>query len=69
MSSDDIILIVNHGGFFEGYWVMGDFNYKIKELRKQTLKFKVKAIEEAILKAQEYNTEYGYRFVNLKLSS
>jgi len=67
MSSDDIILIVKHRGFYEGYWVMGDWPTKIKDIRKVQSKFKVATIEEAIIKGQDLQTEYGIHFVNLKL--
>lgn len=68
MSSDDIILIVKRRNKFKGYWISAEFDYKIKDLLKLTPKFVVGTIEEAILKAQEEHTEYGYRFVNLELN-
>ena len=67
MSSDDIILIVRHSGFYEGYWVMGDVPKTVTVIRKLPLKFKVKTIEEAIIKGQAEHAEYGVYFVNLKL--
>ena len=68
MSSDDYIAIVKRYRKYEGYWLSASCEYPtIKSIRANKLQFKVETIEEAILKGQSYQTEYGIHFVNLKL--
>lgn len=67
MSSDDYIGIVKRRGFYYGFWLCASCAApKLKELDYKKPRFKVKTIEEAILKGQSEQTEYGISFLNIK---
>ena len=69
MSLDNIVAIVKgRDGKFRGYSCCASNEYrKISDYRKYGYKiFEVNSVEEAISKAQEAETEYGYLFVNLE---
>ena len=67
MSRDDWIAIVKRKDIFRGYALSGSREYNtIKSIIEQHNIFKTDSIVEAILLSQDYNAEYGYKFVNLK---
>lgn len=69
MSADNYMVIFKDpDGKYRGYICSASIEYQnYEEMREGKPDFEVNTIEEAIQKAQEEYTEYGYEFINLKL--
>lgn len=69
MSSDDYIGIVKDGnGVYTGYNLDMSQEYPTitDVIRNGRFEFTAPTLEEAIIKAQQTETEYGYKFLNIK---
>ena len=70
MSRDDYVGIVKVGKKFKGYWLSASQPIPtLKELRQMKPKFVASNLIDAVLDAQDIDTEYGYSFFNLKRST